>query len=123
MKLPGQDTWTLGECTKKLFNKSYVVLVQGHKYRRNRRHLRLVYKNLPLSDSEPWEMRANPLPLESGPMSRTTPRAETRMPKSELPPSEEPMPIQDTPPPRVDSIPMRRGTHTRKPPAYLADRQ
>ena len=67
MKLPGHDTWTLGECTKKLSNRSYVVLVQG----RNRRHLRLVYENLPLPDSEAWEMRANPPPLEAGPMSRT----------------------------------------------------
>ncbi|KAK2192446.1 hypothetical protein NP493_31g04003 [Ridgeia piscesae] len=87
MKLPGQDTWTLGECTKKHSNRSYVVLVQGHTYRRNRRDLHLVYENLPLPDSEPWEMRANPLPLEAGPMSRTTPRAETRIPMSELPPS------------------------------------
>ena len=52
MKLPGQDTWTLGECTKKLSNRSYVVLVQGHTYIRNRRPLRLVYENLPLPDSE-----------------------------------------------------------------------
>ena len=123
MKLPGQDTWTLGERTKKLSNRSYVVLVQGHTYRRNRRDLRLVYENLPLPDSEPWEMRGNPLPLEAGPMSRTTPRAETRMPMSDLPPSEEPMPIQDTPLPRVDSTPMRKGTPTRKSPAYLADYQ
>ncbi|KAK2186019.1 hypothetical protein NP493_216g01042 [Ridgeia piscesae] len=77
MKLPGQDAWTLGEYTKKLSNRSYVVLVQRHTYRRNRRHLRLVDENLPLPDSEPWEMRANPLPLEAGPMSRTTSRAET----------------------------------------------
>ena len=125
MKLPGQDTWTLGACSKKLCNRSYVVLVQEHTYRRNRRHLRLVYDNFPLPDCEPWEMRANPLPLEAGPMSPTTPRAETRMPISELPPSEQPMPIQDTPPPRVDSTPVRRGrgTRTRKPPAYLADYQ
>ena len=69
-------------------------------------------------------MRENPLPLEAGPMSRTTTHAETRMPMLELPPSEKPMPIQDTPPPpRVDSTPMRRGTRTRKPPAYLADYQ
>ncbi|KAK2147234.1 hypothetical protein NP493_3492g00001 [Ridgeia piscesae] len=67
------------ECTKKL---QQIVrgsrLVQGHTYRRNRRHLRLVYENLPLPDSEPWEMRANPLPLEAGPMSRTTPRVTTK---------------------------------------------
>ena len=123
MKLPGQDTWTLGECTKKLSKRSYVVLVQGHTYRCNRRHLRVVYENLPLPDSEPWEMSANPLPLEAGSMSRTPPRAETRMPMSELPPSEEPVPMQDTPPPRVDSTPVRRGTRTRKPPVYLADYQ
>ena len=123
MKLPGQDTWTLGECTKKLSKRSYVVLVQGHTYRRNRRHLRVVYENLPLPDSEPWEVSANPPPLEAGSMSHTPPRAETRMPISELPPSEEPVPMQDTPLPRVDSIPVRRGTRTRKPPAYLADYQ
>ncbi|KAK2169025.1 hypothetical protein NP493_1205g00014 [Ridgeia piscesae] len=77
MKLPGQDTWTLGACSKKLCNRSYVVLVQEHTYRRNRRHLRLVYDNFPLPDCEPWEMRANPLPLEAGPMSPTTPRVTT----------------------------------------------
>ena len=119
MKLPGHDTWTLGECTKKLSNRSYVVLVKRHTYRRNRRHLRLVYENLPLPDSEPWEMRANPPPLEAAPMCRTPPRAETRVPMSELPPNKEPMPIQDTPQPRVDSTPTRRGTRTRKPPAYF----
>ena len=91
--------------------------------RHNRRLLRLVYENPPLPDSEPCEMRANPLPLEAGLMSRTTPRAETRMPMSELPPCEKPRPIQDTPPPPVDSTPMRRGTRTRKPSAYLADYQ
>ena len=147
MKLPGQDTWTLGECTKKLSKRSYVVLVQGHTYRRNRRHLRVVYENLPLPDSEPWEMSTNPPSLEAGSMSRTPPRAETRMPLSELPPSEEPVPMselppseepmpmsesppseepvpmQDTPPPRVDSTPVRRGTRTRTPPAYLVDYQ
>ena len=82
-----------------------------------------VNENLPLPDSEPWEMKENPLPLEAGPMSRTTPRAETRMPMSELPPSEEPVPMQDAPPPHVDMTPVRRGTRTRKPPAYLADYQ
>ena len=35
MKLPGQHTWTLGECTQKLSTGSYVDLVQGHTYRRN----------------------------------------------------------------------------------------
>ena len=95
-----------------------VVLVQGHTYRR---HLRVVYENLPLPASEPWEVSANPLPLEAGSMSRTPPRAETRMPMSESPPSEEPVPMKDTPPLRVDSTPVRRGTRTRKPPTYLAD--
>ena len=73
------DAWRM---YKKLSNRSYVVLVQGPTYKRNRRHLRLVDENLPLPDSEPCEMRANPLPLEAGPMSRTTPCAETRMPMS-----------------------------------------
>ncbi|KAK2184104.1 hypothetical protein NP493_283g06029 [Ridgeia piscesae] len=130
--LPGQNTWTLGECTKKLSNRSYVVLVQGHTYRRNRRHLRLVYENLPLPDSEPREMRANPPPLEAGPMSRTTPRAETRMPMSELLPNEEPMPITGYTICRymihhhhVWTRHQCAEAHarTRKPPAYLADQQ
>ncbi|KAK2175931.1 hypothetical protein NP493_696g02011 [Ridgeia piscesae] len=68
-------------------------------------------------------MRAYPLPVEAGQMSRTTPQAERGMPMLELPPSEEPMPIHDTPPPRVNSSPVRRGTRTRKPPAYLTDYQ
>ena len=37
MKLPNQDGWTLGECTKKLAKRSYVVIVNGQMYRRNRR--------------------------------------------------------------------------------------
>ncbi|KAK2174532.1 hypothetical protein NP493_797g01041 [Ridgeia piscesae] len=110
-----------------MYKETLQQIVRGSRSRThvqcNRRHLLLVYEDLPLPDSEPWEMRENPLPLEAGPMSRTTTHAETRMPMLELPPSEKPMPIQDTPPPRVDSTPMRRGTRTRKPPAYLADYQ
>ena len=86
-------------------------------YKDTLQNLRVVYENIPLLDSEQWEMRALPLELvDAGSMSRTTPRAETRMPMSELPSSEEPVPKQDTPPLRVDSTTVRRGTRTRKPP-------
>ena len=51
---------------KKLSKRSYDVLIQGHTYIRNRRHLCVVYEHLSLLDSEQWEMRANPLPLEAG---------------------------------------------------------
>ena len=53
-KLPGDATWTLGECTKKLSHRSYAVLVNGYVYRRNRRALRVVNESLPpLPESEP----------------------------------------------------------------------
>ena len=32
MKLPNQDSWTLGECTKKLAKRSYLVIVDGQMY-------------------------------------------------------------------------------------------
>ena len=54
MKLPGDATWTLGECTKKLSHRSYAVLANGYVYRRNRRALRVVNESLPpLPESEP----------------------------------------------------------------------
>ena len=31
MKLPNQDSWTLGECTKRLAKRSYLVNVNGQK--------------------------------------------------------------------------------------------
>ena len=46
MKLPSQDTWMLGECSKKLSNRSYLVLVDGQTSRRNRRALLLLNRNV-----------------------------------------------------------------------------
>ena len=41
VKLPNQDSWTLGECTKKLAKRSYMLIVNGQMYRRSRLALRL----------------------------------------------------------------------------------
>ena len=46
MRLPGRDTWTTGTCTKKAGPRSYEVQMGGSMYRRNRRQLIQVDKDL-----------------------------------------------------------------------------
>ena len=59
MKLPNQDSWTLGECTKKLAERSYSVIVDGQMSRRNRRALRVV------NECPPPPERDTQMPLHS----------------------------------------------------------
>ena len=57
MKLPNQDSWTLGECTKKLAKRSYLVIVNGQMYNCNRCALRVVEECPPLPEHD------TPMPL------------------------------------------------------------
>ena len=130
MKLPNQDNWTLGECTKKLAKRSYLVVVNGQTYRRNRRALRVVNECPPLPE------RDTPMPLHSREASKSLPPVDDNVPQNEdAPHHEDPVAMRDTPsidvspsravlaPTRVETSPVRRGTRARKLPAYLADYQ
>ena len=130
MKLPNQDTWTLGECTKKLAKRSYLVILNGQTYRRNRRALRVVNECPPLPE------RDTPMPLHSREASASLPPVDDNVPQSEdAPHHEDPVVMHDMPsidvspsravlaPTRVETSPVRRGTRARKLPAYLADYQ
>ena len=130
MKLPNQDTWTLGECTNKLAKRSYLVIVNGQTYRRNRRALRVVKECPPLHE------RDTPMPLHSREASTSLSPVDDNVPQNEdAPHHEDPVVMHDTPsddvspsravlaPTRVETSPVRRRTRARKLPAYLADYQ
>ena len=74
IKLPNQDSWTLEECTKKLAKRSYVVLVNGQMYRRNRRALRVVNECPPLPDHD------TPMPLHSREAATILPPVDDNVP-------------------------------------------
>ena len=126
MKLPSQDTWTLGECSKKLSNRSYLVLVDGQTYRRNRRALRAVNESAPQPECEipksPLSQAADEIASTPFPSDDSVPMVEDH------PPREDPVLMKSTPQrdlssDRVDSSPVRRSRRARKPPTYLADYQ
>lgn len=126
MKLPGDETWTLGECTKQLSHRSYAVLINGHVYRRNRRALRVVDERLPASllDSS----RAAPSTHREESRPEESPSWEDSAPPDDSPTHEDASCREDvelTPvtPARVTPSPTRRETRARRPPAYLADYQ
>ena len=52
MKLPGRNTWSLGVCRRVLGQRSYIVEVAGHNYRRNRRQLRSTNEMVPIADDQ-----------------------------------------------------------------------
>ena len=130
MKLPNQASWTLGECTKKLAKRSYLVIVNGQMYRRNRRALRVVNECPPLPE------RDTTMPLHSREAATILPPVVDNVPlNGDSPHREDPVVMHDTPsddvspsrvvssPTRVETSPVRRGTRARKLPAYLADYQ
>ena len=130
MKLPNQDSWTLGECTKKLAKRSYLVIVNGQTYRRNQRALRVVNECPPLPE------RDTPMPQHSREPATMLPPVDDNVPlNGDSPHREDPVVMHDTPaddvspsrvvssPTRVETSPVRRGTRARKLPAYLADYQ
>ena len=114
---------------KKLANRSYLVIVNGQTYRRNRRALRVVNECPPLPERE------TPMPLHSREASTSLPLVDDNVPlNGESPHREAAVVMHDTPadmspsrvvssPTRVETSPVRRGTRARKVPAYLADYQ
>ena len=56
MRCPGDSKWSLGKAIEVMGFRSYLVEVNGWRYRRNRKHLRTTAEQLPvqteLSDSE-----------------------------------------------------------------------
>ena len=130
MKLPNQDSWTIGECTKKLAKRSYLVIVNGQMYKRNRCALRVVNEYPPLSE------RDTPMSLHSREAATSLPPVDDNvLLNGDSPHREDPVAMHDTPsddvspsrvvlsPTRVETSPVRRGTRARKLPSYLADYQ
>ena len=58
IKLPGRNTWSLGVCGRVLGQRSYIVEVAGHTYRRNRRQLRSTNELVPLADDQTEVIRS-----------------------------------------------------------------
>ena len=52
MALPGRNTWSMGVCRRELGQRSYIVDVAGHTYRRNRRQLRSTNELVPIADDQ-----------------------------------------------------------------------
>ena len=56
MRCPGESSWSLGKVIEVMGFRSYLVEVNGRRYRRNRRHLRTTAEQLPrqteLSDAD-----------------------------------------------------------------------
>jgi len=50
MRLPGENTWTMGKCIKTVGPRSYEVQVGGNMYRRNQRQLILIDKATPTEE-------------------------------------------------------------------------
>ena len=130
IKLPNQDSWTIGECTQTLAKCSYLVVVNVQIYRRNRRALRVV------NECPPLPVRDTAMPLHSREAPTSLPPVDDNIPLNvDLPHREDPVVMHDTPsddvspsrvvssPTRVETSPVRRGTRARKLPAYLADYQ
>ena len=88
MKLPNQDSWVHGECTKKLAKRSYLVIVNGQIYRHNRCALRVVNEYPPLSE------RDTPMSLHS------------REAATSLPPVDDNVPLNGDSPHREDTVAM-----------------
>ena len=53
MRLPGDRRWSLGQCRRVLGHRSYEVVVNGARYRRNRRQLRATAEPPAVDDNEP----------------------------------------------------------------------
>ena len=130
MKLPNQDSWTIGECTQTLAKCSYLVVVNGQMYRRNRRALRVV------NECPPLPVRDNGMPLHSREASTSLPPVDDNVPlNGHSPHREDPVVMHETPSDdvspsrvvssttRVETSHVRGGTRARKLPAYLDDYQ
>ena len=92
MKLLNLDNWTLGDCTQKLAKRSYLVIVNGRMYRRNRRALRVV------NDCPPLPERDTPMPQHSREASTTLPPVDGNVPlNGDSPHREDPVVMHDTP--------------------------
>ena len=121
MKLPGEQKWSLGTCTRVLDNRSYEVEVAGRRYRRNRRQLRVSVEPPP-----PLARHVEDLPQPTPNETQTTPSGTTTLaPHSGDMDKDKDPPIVDTAKPvlkPVEAVP-RRSERSRRPPEWHKDYQ
>ena len=123
MKLPGEQKWSLGRCSRLLGRRSYEVQVDGRCFRRNRRQLRSTLESSPVpscNNEEPHQTEnenRSPVLPEPVPDQCQTPPApgieedDTLSPEHSLPDSTEP----------VSALGPRRSGRTRRTPTSLED--
>ncbi|KAK2556143.1 Uncharacterized protein P5673_021722 [Acropora cervicornis] len=123
MKLPGEQKWSLGRCSRLLGRRSYEVEVDGRCFRRNRRQLRSTLESSPVpscNNEEPHQTEnenRSPVLPEPVPDQCQTPLApeieenDTLSPAHSVPESTEP----------VSALAPRRSGRTRRTPTWLED--
>lgn len=102
MRLPGRKEWSPGVCIKEIAPRSYLVNVQGRKYRRNRRQILLTDERLPKESSDEQQENASEGISES---------QESSLPVEEL------LADRFTGYHPSSSIQLRRSTRDRRPPS------
>ena len=108
MKLPGETTWSSGECIRLVGPRSYKVRVGSRVYIRNRRQLIPIGK--PVPPNEVSEMPDQKVTEDDGPTQPT-----------ETPSNEQSEPASASPPRGVTAPALRRSDRIHKAPAWMAD--
>ena len=124
MKLPGEQKWGLGVCTRSLGRRSYEVEVEGRTYRRNRRQLRSTPEPLPRNGAE----EVIPTPAQEESSLLPTPRQELEPEQSTStgvhPENALPFPVPGEPEEMSETLPSfepRRSGRVRRPPVWQED--
>ena len=69
---PGNKRWLLGKCVKMVASRSYVVEVNGVRYRRNRPFLRTTCEESPMYDSCVWDLNVPNVPAPFAPSATSS---------------------------------------------------
>jgi len=69
---PGNKRWLLGRCIKMVAPRSYVVEVNGVRYRRNRSFLRTTCEESPMYDSYVWNLSVPNMPVPCAPSATSS---------------------------------------------------
>jgi len=69
---PGNKRWLLGKCIKMVAPRSYVVEVNGVRYRRNRSFLPTTCEESPMYDSYVWDLNVPNVPAPCAPSATSS---------------------------------------------------
>jgi len=69
---PGNKRWLLGKCIKMVSPRSYVVEVNGARYRLNRSFLRTTCEESPVDDSYVWDLNVPNVPAPFAPSATSS---------------------------------------------------